>query len=374
MERQRQLIELMDYCMGVIAIDVTVKDPFIQKKDRTDTMEAIQDILRLRNVPERQIRPLARKLYDCLFGQMLLTKLLSDPLVSNIKILAHDQIRLKCLNHRKNASICFQNPGQYLHFVEYLLIRNDMRPEGPYAYLSFCDADSSPEDLLCFHVSSRRINSVNTPYLHIHRIPKQKKYLRDLIASGMLESQTASYLSAQARYGGCILFTGSGKQEQSTLLNALIDLIPHNRSALAIQEREELFSLSHPEIMFQHTTPTSRVLSSYDTRELMENGLLLDSDYFILDELRQENALPFWRAVSQGCHCWAIIQGQDARQALEHLTDFLYLGSSCPRETILPSLCQISSIVCLEKGKVSELVEIQGWDPVSGSLQLNHIL
>ena len=265
MERQKQLIELMDYCMGVITIDVTVKDPFVQKKDRTDTMEAIQDILRLRNVPERQIRPLARKLYDCLFGQMLLTKLLSDPLVSNIKILAHDQ-----------------NPGQYLHFVEYLLIRNDMRPEGPYAYLSFCDADSSPEDLLCFHVSSRRINSVNTPYLHIHRIPKQKKYLRDLIASGMLESQTASYLSAQARYGGCILFTGSGKQEQSTLLNALIDLIPHNRSALAIQEREELFSLSHPEIMFQHTTPTSRVLSSYDTRELMENGLLLDSDYFIL--------------------------------------------------------------------------------------------
>lgn len=374
MERQRQFIEFMDYCIGVIRIDLTIEDPFIQKKTRTDILETIQDILRLRNVPERQIRPLSRKLYDCLFGQALLKELLSDSLVSNIKILAHDQIRLKCLNHRKNAKHCFQNPGQYLHFVEYLLIRNGIQPDGPHGYLNFCDASSSPEDLLCLHISTRRINSVNTPYLHIHRIPKQKKYLKDLIGSGMLESQTAAYLSAQARHGSCILFTGSGKQEQSTLLNALIDLIPHTRSALAIQEREELFSLSHPEIMFQHTTPTSRAISSYDTRELMENGLLLDSDYYILDELRQENALPFWKAVSQGCHCWATIQARDTRQALDRLTDYLCRGSSCPRETVLPSLCHISAVICLENGKVTELTEVQGWDSASGTLKLNNIL
>lgn len=71
---------------------------------------------------------------------------------------------------------------------------------------------------------------------------------------------------------------------------------------------------------------------------------------------------------------WATIQGQDTRQALEHLADYLYQGSSCPRETILPSLCHVSTIICLENGKVTELMEIQGWDPVSGNLKLNSLL
>lgn len=374
MDREKNFCDLMNYCMQTISFNLIISNPALLKKSLTNTLEAIQDALRLRSIPDRQIRPLSRKLCDCLFGQALLIELLSDPLVSDIKILSYDKIRLKCLNRRKSASFCFQNPGQYLHFVEYLLSRNGLRLDGPHAYLTFCDSSSSPTDLLCFHITSRRINSVNTPYLHVHRIPKEKKYLKDLIASGMLSEKNADYLLRQVQNGRCILFTGSGRQEQHLLLNALIDLIPHSKSALAIQEQEELFSLSHPEIMFQHTTPTSQTQISYDTGELMENGLLLDSDYFILDELKPENALPFWRAVSHGCHCWTTVPGKNARQAVECLMDYLCREASCPRETVLPSLGHISSIVCLNRGKVTELVEVQGWDTASQNLKLINIL
>ncbi len=374
MEQQKHFCDLMNYCMQAISFDLTVKNSALLKKAQADALESIQDTLRLRNIPDRQIRPLSRKLCDCLFGQALLIELLSDPLVSDIKFLAYDKIRLKCLNYRKSAPICFQNPGQYLHFVEYLLSRNGLRLDGPQAYLTFCDSSSSPTDLLCLHISSRRINSVNTPYLHIHRIPKQKKYLKDLVASGMLSAKTADYLSEQVQNGHCILFTGNGQQEQRILLNALIDLIPHSKSALAIQEQEELFSLSHPEIMFQHTVPTSQTQFSYNTGELVENGLLLDSDYFILDELKPENALPFWKAVSQGRHCWTTVPGKNAKQAVKCLADYLCREASCSKEIVLPSLGHISSIVCLNKEKVTELVEIKGWDMDSQKLEFTSIL
>lgn len=370
MEEQALFLDMMDYWTLNIGADTRSLPLFFTRKFRLEALENIQDSLRLRSLPDAQTRLMAQRIWDSLVGQALLFHLLEDERVSDIKILAHDQIRLKALGVRKTASFYFQSKNQYLHFIEYLLSKNELQLLDNQSVLSFCDTVSRPEDILCFHISSRRINSVSTPYLHVHRIPKKKKRLKDLVSEGFLTSEAARHLAKEARQGGCLLFTGSDSRRQRILINALLDLIPHDRSALAIQETEELFSLSHPEIMFQHTAPSSRTNAACDTRELMEYGLLLDSDYYILDELTQENALPFWKAASRGCRCWTTLPAPNASQALQQMTDFLCRETLTPREQVLASLRRISCVICLNKNRPAELVLIRGWDDRAKDLEL----
>lgn len=198
--------------------------------------------------------------------------------------------------------------------------------------------------------------------------------MEDLVASGMLKPQAASYLLEQVRHGKCMLFTGSSRLDKSILMNALIDQIPHSHSALAIQEREELFNTGHPEFMFQHTAPRQSRGQSCSSRELLEYGMLMDADYLILDELKPENVLSFWRAVGQGQSCWSTLPSPDARQALHTLAGYICQETACALETVFPSLQSISCVVGLADNRVTELLEVQGWDPVSRQLRLHSVL
>lgn len=343
----------------------------LSQRNRLSLLEHIQDSLRLWDFPDKQIRSLSQCVYDALFGQALVKKLFSDPMVTDVKVLSYNHIRVKCLRSRRNSSLSFSDPEQYLHFTEYLLCRNNLHLDTVNTFLSFCDSHFSPEDFLCYHISSRTGDSSLCPYLHIHRIPKKSRGIPELIAAGMLDAQAADYLTAQAAKGGCILFTGNSRQGQNLLINALLDHIPHSHSALAIQEQDNLFNTAHPEFLFQYAAPRTPFCSS---RELIENGLLTDTDYLILDELKRENALPFWQALSKGCCCWSALPGHNARQALDTLADYLCLETSCPRETVLPSLSRISCMVTLTDTRVSELVEIGGWDPVKLELEMKQLV
>ncbi|MCI8418303.1 MAG: Flp pilus assembly complex ATPase component TadA [Lachnospiraceae bacterium] len=371
MKYEKLIIELMDFFTGSVG---EWGEQQQWGKDKEADLEIIKDTLRLRNISESRIGSLALWLWDCLFGQALLNQLFSDPMVSDVKILAHDHIRLKCLGDRKDSALCFENPKQYLHFTEYLLCRFGLQMDDPRTLLSFCDSSSHTGELLCYHVSSRRGNSSMTPYLHIHRIFKKKKYIQDLVDSGMLKPQAASYLMDQVRYGSCILFTGSSRLDLSILMNALIDQIPHSHSALAIQEREELFTTAHPEFMFQYTAPRWNKEETCSSQELLEHGMLMDADYLILDELKPENVLSFWRAVCQGQCCWSTLPSVDAREALDTLAGYLCQETDCALETVLPSLQSISCVVSLAENRVTELLEVQGWDPEARQLRLHSVL
>lgn len=73
-----------------------------------------------------------------------------------------------------------------------------------------------------------------------------------LINAGMMDITTANYLIEQAKSARGILYTGKGASGKTTLMNELLEYIPVYRSGLTIQENEELFSDTHPDMMFQH--------------------------------------------------------------------------------------------------------------------------
>ena len=103
-------------------------------------------------------------------------------------------------------------------------------------------------------------------------------------------------------------------------MNTLLEEISYNNSCLVIQENEELFTTSHPDMMFQHVvTARHKGEQEYDLKDLARNGLLTDLDYFIIGEIKGGEALYFLNAADTGHKCWASCHGNSSTEAIKNL-------------------------------------------------------
>ena len=97
MEDDKLLLEMMDFWPLHISTEPGNMENFFSREYQVMVTEAVEDSLYLRGYPDRKVHPFAKRILDCLFGQTLLNALLQDSRVSDIKILTHNQIRLKCM-------------------------------------------------------------------------------------------------------------------------------------------------------------------------------------------------------------------------------------------------------------------------------------
>jgi len=211
--------------------------------------------------------------------------------------------------------------------------------------------------------------------MHIRKIAKEKKDICRLISERMLDTKTAEYLKEKAMKSSGILFTGKGASGKTTLMNALLDCIPKDKSALVIQENEELFTHLHEDMMFQHTVENrgeGRI--QYSLQDLARNGLLIDLDYFIIGEIKGGEALYFLNAAYTGHKCWASVHGVSSTEAIDKLADYVKYESDYSKEDVIRMLRTLEVVVFMEDYKVKEISEIMGFDEVNHRLIYKKIL
>lgn len=188
------------------------------------------------------------------------------------------------------------------------------------------------------------------------RIKQDMDYL---IKTGMLDQRMADYLIETARSGKGLIFFGEGASGKTTLMNCLIDYIPYNKSGLVIQESQELFSDVHHSLMFQHVDPG---LKTYDLNEEAKNSLLTDRDYFIIGEVNNAEAKYFTRAVESGHRCWCSVYSISFTDAIAKLADYITYASPYSKTEAKYMLKDFGAVVFLNKFKVCEICELDGWD------------
>lgn len=309
-----------------------------------------------------------------LWSYDILDDLINDRDVSDIKVISPDIIRVKVLGKRKTADLKFRSDKAYTRFVERVAIKNKVNLSDQNAIQNFVDKHSNPNFILRFDVTTPFVNSVNTPYMHIRKIPKQKYKIEELIEAKMMSRETADYLLNAAANRDGILFTGKGASGKTTIMNVLLDYIPEDKSGLVIQENEELFS-DHPDLMFQHTVLNKgEGKINYDLKDLARNGLLADLDYFVIGEIKGGEALYFLNAAYTGHRCWASVHGASSTEALNKLVDYIKYASDYSREDALQMLTHINTVVFMESFKVKEIAEVVGWDDEKKDLIYNKIL
>lgn len=313
------------------------------------------------------------RLETYIWGYYIIEQYINDPSVSDIKILSDKNIRIKRNGKRMSAPIHFRDVDDYVSFVGIICSRNKRMLSDLNAILKFTDTESNPTARLRFNITSGYITSSGLPYVHIRKIPKDKIPLEDLVDKGMFPAELLPYLRYKAKYASGIIWTGKGASGKTTLMNAMLDNIPEDRSGCVIQEADELFS-DHPDMMFDHIVEgrgESKI--KYSLKDLATNGLLTDLDYFIIGEIKGEEATYFMNAAYTGHQCWASVHGVNSQEAMNKLVDYIKQGTDYSVEDVLKMLRFMNCIIYMKNFSIEEISEVAGFDEKTGELKYNMI-
>lgn len=303
-------------------------------------------------------------IFNAVFKLYVLEPLVNDPSVSDIKVLAPDDIRIKRYGKRYTSNLKFIDENDYERFIDSIAKRHglDIHSNG---INIFSDITSSDVCRMRCNITTPQINTVRWPYFYIRKIPKDKTDMKKLIKAGMLDEHIRDYLIDRARNGPGMVFCGKGASGKTTLMNCLLDYIPYSKSGLVIQEAEELFSDKHPDLMFQTvTTMTDRNQGKvYTLEDLARNGLLIDLDYFIIGEIKGAEAQYFLNAADTGHQCWCSVHAPSSLDAIDKLADYVMYKTKYSKDEATYMLKSLGTVIFMKNFKVCEISEIAGWDP-----------
>lgn len=345
-------------------------------KSKEEFKVEVENYLNLKkDVPKSEIPSIIEELDKYLFGYSVLEDLINEESISDIKVINENNIRIKQNGRRKTSNVKFRSRDAYTKFVDYVAIKNKTNISDINAIQTFSDKESNEKFRLRINISTEFVNDNDLPYLHIRKIPKKKYTIEKLISLGMLDRKTADYLIQRVKGGYGFLFCGKGGAGKTYLMNALLEHIPHEKSVSVYQENEELFTDSHPEMMFQHVvTSRGEGKIEYTLKDLAKNGLLTDNDYFIIGEVKGEEAKYLLNAAYSGHIPWASVHAISSEEGLAKVADYVKYASDYTQESILKMIRTLSTVVFLKDFKVAEISEVARWNQDKKELEYNKVL
>ncbi len=297
-----------------------------------------------------------------LFGYSRISPLIDDREVSDIRIISHHNIRVKRQGRRMDAGIRFLSEKEYRQFVDYVATKNQVNISNLNAIQRFTDSDSHPDFILRFTVSMPLVNTYSEPYLCIRKVPRDFPEMEELIRRGMLDRELAELLICRFR-AGSTLICGGNSSGKTTLLNALKETLPDDVAILVTQQADELTTKRHPDMMFLHSLPGSGESQvSYDLKNISIAGLTMDVDFFIVGEVKGEEALYLLNAAYTGQFCAATLHAPSADRAVDKLVDYAMYASRYTREELMKMMECFTTVVFMEKYRVKQVFASRGWN------------
>lgn len=326
------------------------------------------------NINDKGKTVLLQMFQDCVFGYYVLTPLMEDEMVSDIKVLSWNHIVCKIKGDRYITNLSFENEHDYNSWFERILriynliLTND-------APLQQCtDRKGNKENFLRVDTQNAYIVSTENNNIHFRKIPKVKRewsYLKD---AGMIDNEMEDYIKDRVQAGYNFLLSGRGGSGKTSLLNNMIDSIPFSESVLIGQENDELYSNIHPQMQIERTIrgydEKGRPYDVINLEDILRLGLLQDIDNFIIGEIKGGEALYcFTTAMSTGARFMATIHSNTARDSTNRLAYCARYISDYSVETLLEILSQLKfSLIHLSQFSVDEIVEIGGWNVTDHTL------
>ncbi len=297
-----------------------------------------------------------------IFGYSRLSALIDDKTVSDIRVVSHDNIRIKRKGRRMGAGTAFSSPEEYRQFIDYIATRNQVNISNLNAIQRFTDNESHPDFILRFTLSMPLVNTYNEPYLCIRKVPRSFPQMKELIGQGMLDKGTAELLVRRFREGSTLI-CGGNSSGKTTLLNALKETLPDDMAVLVAQQADELTTRFHPDMMFLHSlVGAGEKQVNYGLEEISIAGLTMDVDFFIIGEVKGAEALYLLNAAYTGQLCAATIHAPSADRAPDKLVDYAMYKSRYSRDELMKMMDCFRTLVFMERYHVKEIFECCGWD------------
>lgn len=333
-------------------------------KSTEEFRKSVKSFFTGKGLKDKEAEELTDRFIKSTEGYQILEELINDESISDIKVLSFNNIRVKRNGERESTDIKFEDNDDYKKFVKMVAATNEINLSRINAKQTFTDKDSNAKFRLRFTINTEHINSNELPLIHVRKHPKKKYTKEQLIDLGVFTNEQIEYLEKKLETDNMVLFTGKGGSGKTTIMNYLIDQISHQKAGVVIQENDELFSNTHPEMIFQHiVTNNGEGKIQYTLKDLAVNGLLIDVDWIIIGEIKGGEAMYFMVAANTGHQCMASVHGNSAIEAMDKLIDYITWESRYSQEEIAKMFRYMDITVgYCEDFKLAEITNIKGYD------------
>ena len=258
-----------------------------------------------------------------------LSALMRDPEVTDILINGPGEVWVERRGCLCSSSVTFSDRAHLTGWVERLVSRAGGRLD-----LTSPVADARLPDGSRFHAVIPPI-APNGPLVSIRRFPLSAFRVEDLIEAGSLSEDLASTLRDAVAEGRSLLIAGPTGAGKTTLMNALLHLVPPSERVVAIEELPELRMPPHcVSLVSRRPNPEGR--GEVTLEDLVRASLRMRPDRIVIGEVRGPEALPALAAMATGHRgSMLTIHGETPRGSFDRLVGLALQADGAPSEPAL---------------------------------------
>lgn len=221
--------------------------------------------------------------------------------------------------------------------------------------------------------------ALNGPIITIRRFPREPISMEMLIQWKAVSREAAEFLEKLVRAGYNIFISGGTGSGKTTFLNALSEFIPSEERIITIEDNAELQIRGIPNLVrMEARKGNTEGEHEITIRDLIKASLRMRPNRIIVGEVRGEEALDMLQSLNTG-HDGSLStgHGNSPRDMLSRLETMVLMGMELPLPAIRRQIASgIDIMVHLgrmrdKSRKVLEILEITGYDLVSGEIQTN---
>lgn len=341
----------------------------VQKKDleRESYLSQIRKRCKNEGLDEEDTEDIVFLVDKSLWGFGVIDDLIMDPDISDIRLMDENHVRIKKEGKRYPTSVKFNSKQEYEKYIDFITSRNNTNMSVVNAAQVFTDKDSCPTDILRFSLVSDLVNTGERPTLLIRKIPKQKRSIAVLEEKGLFTPEQYEYIKNRWQEGHGLLICGPNGSGKTTLANQVLEETPHEKSAVVIQESEELFCSSHPEMVFRKVIPQKNGSTvSYSIKDLARLALMESFDIIIVGEIKGDEAAELSYATYTGSQTMTTVHSNSAKEGYEKLIDYaLDAQPNRTREHFAKQFKSLDTVVYVSDFKCKEIYELGNYDKLT---------
>ena len=243
----------------------------------------------------------ARAVFDALFGLGRLQRLLEDPNVSDIHVNGCDSVHVRRRDgSRVQVEPIAESDDELVDLIRLAATRfgrTERRFDAANPELNL----QLPDGSRLFGVMS--VSGRPSLAIRLHHLPKVT--LADLRGLGMIDPAVEAFLGAAVFSWQNVLIAGEIGVGKTTLLRALIHLLPAEERIVTVEDNLELgidrFPDLHRDVVaLEERRPNVEGQGAVTMAEEVRWALRMDPDRLIVGEVRGDEVLPMLNAMSHG--------------------------------------------------------------------------
>jgi len=259
-----------------------------------------------------------KSIVDEIFGLGLLEQYINDDNVQEIWISGTKYIYIDENGVRKKADINFKNDNIIVSMINKILAPVNRKVDESNPLVDARLRDGSRVAITMPPVA------LNGPEITIRKFKKEKFTIWDYVKYDSMSQKMADFLSNAVAAGLNILVVGGTSSGKTTLLNALSNEIPQDRSAehvITIEDSAELMIYAPFWQAWETKNANSEGKGGINSSDLVKHSLRNSPDRIIVGEIRDKVAYEVLQASITGHKgCMATIHADNASKAVERFS------------------------------------------------------